>query len=264
MKRQFLLLFLIAGICVSGTEIITSGHSHKSHLQGAAADETHIYLSFTSALVKTDYAGRYIAETPLIFHTGDICMAEGDIYVATDHRPWGSHATQSAVYRYGKDLKLKKVYPITPGDIKIEGITFYKGNFYIGVGGNSPPHRKNDILICDREMKILKRIPVDIGCNTRFGVQNLFVDGDRICGGFYGGESGFCFEPGTLKLIGPYPLQPVEGIAKVPSKIAGNDNTWLLTRSYGKRGDYRARLRFFRVERMKRKIVPIKKLNLPK
>ncbi|MBO5793143.1 MAG: hypothetical protein J6S54_11820, partial [Lentisphaeria bacterium] len=116
----------------------------------------------------------------------------------------------------------------------------------------------------DREMKLLKRVTVDTGFNTRFGVQNLFVDGGRICGGFYGGQEGVCFEPETLKIIGTFPLKPTEGIARMPLKIAGNNNTWLLSRSYGKRGNYRARLRFFRVEGEKKFLVPLKKLNFPK
>lgn len=264
MKYFFLLILFAAGTLCGSNLIVTSGHSCKSHLQGIAADETGIYWSFTQELIKTDYQGRFLAKAPLFFHTGDICMVDGEIYTATDYRPQGDRPTQSAVCRYGKDLKLKQIYPIYPANIKIEGITFYKGKFYIGVGGNNPPHRKNDILVCDREMKILKRITVDIGVDTRFGVQNLCVVNDMICGGFYAKSDGVLFAPETLEIKGTFPLTPTEGIAKVPEKYAGNNDTWFLAHSVGKRGDYKGRVRVYKITNGKRTPVPVSSLKLPR
>ena len=265
MRYLLLLTLFLSGALQGGNLLVTSGHTpYVSHLQGIAADEEHIYWSFTRVLVKSDYTGKVKTETPLIFHSGDICIAEGDIYVATDHRPKEKHPTQSAVYRYGKDLKLKKVYPIYPAEIKIEGITFYKGKFYIGVGGNQAPHRKNDILVCDREMKLLKRISVDIGRDTKFGVQNLFVVNDRIGGGFYTTGDGVLLDPETLEVTGSFPLKPTEGIAQLPPGLAGHDSTWLLAHSLGKRGSYNGRIRIYKIVDGKRRPAPIATLKLPK
>ncbi|MBR2374160.1 MAG: hypothetical protein IKA87_08025 [Lentisphaeria bacterium] len=260
-KKIFFLLFFSCILTLSANKIITSGHEkYARHLQGIAVDEKNIFWSFTDFLVKTDYNGKFIKHVPLPYHSGDICMVDGDIFVATDHRTKNGLKSngnrKSAVLRFNKNLDLVKSYPIEPDNLKIEGITFFNGKFYIGVGGNPKPHRKNDILIFDRGFKLLKRLSVDIGCNTRYGVQNLFVNENLICGGFYGGKTAFCFDPETLKTVKTFPCHPREGIAKVPESIAGNNNTWFVGVLNGKQNNWRGMVRIYRVENDKK--IPVK------
>lgn len=268
-KSVLLILVFIFSVTLSANRIISSGHKpYKQHLQGIAADTQHIFWSFTTFLLKTDYRGKFVKQVPIPYHSGDICMVDGDIFVATDHRTKAGLKSngnrKSAVLRFNKNLELVKSYPIEPGHLKIEGITFFNGKFYVGVGNTRELHRKNDILILDRNFKLLKQLTVDIGCDTRFGVQNLFVSDGLICGGFYGGQSGFCFDPENLNIVKTFPVKPTVGIEKLHRSIAGNDQTWLVGGLYGKKGCYYGLARIYKITGNKRIPVKFKSLKLSK
>lgn len=258
-------LLLLLALDFSANTIITSGHEpYQHHQQGIAVNEKNIFWSFTNFLLKTDYKGKFIKQIPIPYHSGDICMVDGDIFVTTEHRTKSGVKSngnrKSAILRFNTDLDLVKTYPLEPGDLKIDGITFFNNKFYVGIGGLPKPHRINHILIFDRDFKLLKKLPVDIGCNTKYGVQNLFVSENLICGGFYGGKTAFCFDPETLKTVKTFPVSPKEGAAKVPESIAGNNNTWFFGSLAGKHGDWRGKIKIYRINGNKR--VPVKLNNL--
>ena len=80
----FGLFFALGAAVAVNADTITCGGDGPSHLQGVACDGTSIYWSFTTRLVKTDLAGTLIAAVDVAGHSGDLCVHNGNVYVATD------------------------------------------------------------------------------------------------------------------------------------------------------------------------------------
>lgn len=62
-------------------EIFCEEGGFKGHLQGIASDTNSLYWSFYDTILKTDYKGRKIKSVPVVTHAGDLCVAEGKVYV---------------------------------------------------------------------------------------------------------------------------------------------------------------------------------------
>jgi hypothetical protein len=59
--------------------------TYPGHLQGISMnDRDAIYWSFTTALVKTDADGRVLEKIDAASHHGDLCFADGKVYVAVN------------------------------------------------------------------------------------------------------------------------------------------------------------------------------------
>jgi hypothetical protein len=61
---------------------ITCQAEASGHLQGFDTDGSFIYWSMFMNLVKTDLAGRVVAERAVDPHHGDCCVHDGKVYVA--------------------------------------------------------------------------------------------------------------------------------------------------------------------------------------
>ncbi len=63
-------------------EVVCEGQ-YEYHLQGVATNGVDaVYWSFTTVLVKTDLEGKVLARAEGPSHHGDLCYANGRIYVA--------------------------------------------------------------------------------------------------------------------------------------------------------------------------------------
>lgn len=245
MKKVFALLILCASLLLPGAELLENpAHSYQYHLQGIAADETGIYWSFTDTLVKTDWQLKVLKEVRFPrCHGGDLCVAEGDIY-------WGmllrkpdliaaNSNSKGAVYRFSKDLVLKKKYPLVSVKEGIDGITFHKGKFYAAPVLAKEPHKESAVVIFDRDFKFLKRMEFTTESDKKFGIQTLnMVHGTLLTAFYDNARYSPLFSPDTMKLQNTIELRPNVGMAKVPAVIAGNDNTFIIGRLRGKRGAY--------------------------
>ena len=88
----------ISGVKCEGT--------YKYHLQGVCTNGTDaIYWSFTDTLVKTDSSGKVTKKIAVGNHHGDLCHADGKIYVAVNFGKFNDPEKQadSWVYVYDAD-----------------------------------------------------------------------------------------------------------------------------------------------------------------
>lgn len=246
--KFFILVFLITASMLSAHPIVENlNTSYYSHLQGIAADETGVYWTFTDVLVKTDYKCNVLKEVKLSPHMGDICMVDGDIFVATDFRKpediAANNNKKSAVLQFSKDLVLKKKHTL---DIAygIDGITFCNGKFYIAPGLGKTPKKETMIMVFDRDFKLLKEVRFKTGASMKYGAQNLTAINGFILASYYDdGKCSFILDPETFKIAATTELRPSTGFTSVPEKISGNKNTFLIGRLRGKRGDWKCSFR---------------------
>lgn len=244
MKRLLLLFLLAATLGAAGRELINSDIVFNYHLQGVAADETGIYWSFTDTLVKTDYNLKLLKKVTFEnYHGGDLCAADGYIYwsmlIRNSKLIAANNNSRAAVWQFNRDLELVKKYtlPVKEG---IDGITFYKGKFYVAPAFGKEPQKKSAVDIFDRRFKFLKRVEFSTDSMKKFGIQTLNVVNGLILAAFYDdAQNSPLLDPETFQVKGFISLRPNVGTAKVPSKIAGNDLTWLVGRLKGKNGDWK-------------------------
>ena len=246
--KFFILAFLTAAGTLFAHPIVENlNTSYYSHLQGIAADETGVYWTFTDVIVKTDYKCNVLKEVKLPPHMGDLCIVDGDIFIAADFRKPQDIAAnsnkKSAVLQFGKDLVLKRKHTldITYG---IDGITFCNGKFYIAPGLGKTPKKETVIMVFDRNFKLLKEARFKTGTSMKFGAQNLTCINGLILAAYYDdGKCSFILDPETFKIVAVTELRPSTGLTSVPEKIAGNKNTYLIGRLQGKRGDWKCSFR---------------------
>ena len=243
MKHLLFLLFMAVITLGASPLILNLDVSYPSHLQGVAADETGLYFSFTDVLVKTDYKGKVLKEFKYVPHMGDLCIVDGDLFVATQFRSQPHLAAngnrKSAVLQISTDLELKKIHPL---DISrgVDGITFCNGKFYMAPDYGREPKIETGIMLFDRNFKLLKEIRFKTGANIKFGAQTLTTVKGGILAAFYDDSKGaFIFEPETWKIIGQADIKPATGFTPIPEKIAGRKNIYMIGGLKGKRGDWK-------------------------
>ena len=246
--RVFVLLIIVAVLSVlrvQAGEIISEASGFVGHLQGIAADETGIYWSFYDTLLKTDYAGKTLASVKIPRHSGDLCVADGKVYVSVtyyDAKMVAESGGSGWVYIYDRELSLlqKKALPDTP---RPDGITFLKEKFYIaGDDFGKELHPHNTISIYDKEFAFERKITVNIGKETHYGAQTLNAFNGRILASFYAKDGNTLFlAPPDLKPCEFFPISLNVGFAVIPPELTAGRQLFLAARLFGTRGDWQGK-----------------------
>lgn len=154
---------------------------YGGHLQGVCADdETNIYWSFTTQLVKTDSSGKILRQVKMPTHHGDLCHHDGKIYVATNlgefNQPAGK--ADSWVYVYdAHSLELLAKHPVQEAVHGAGGMEYHDGRFFV-VGGLPGDIEVNYVYEYDPDFKFLKQHIIESG-QTYLGIQTAaFSDGN--------------------------------------------------------------------------------------
>jgi len=108
------------------------------HLQGLCVDGLgNIFWSFTTELVKTNFAGKVLVKIPVGNHHGDLCYHEGKVFVAVNfgdfNNPEGKADSWVYVYDAAKLLLIAK-HQTPEVTFGAGGIACHAGK-YIVVGG---------------------------------------------------------------------------------------------------------------------------------
>ena len=245
--RKFVstILFSMCAVLASGGEIVCEKDDFPGHLQGIAADAGGIYWSFYDTVIKTDYAGKILASVKSPRHSGDLCLADGKVWVSIIHYDAKTAEREGGtgwIYVYDADLKLvrKIALPDTP---RPGAIAFCGGKFYVaGDDFGKYDHPVNTVSVYTPEFKFEKKITVDIGRPTKYGAQTLNEFDGRILAAFYARNGSVFLSVPELKVTGVFPMSASVGFAFVPPELAGGKRLVLIARNTGKRGAYGAKL----------------------
>jgi len=190
---------------------------YQGHLQGVCTDEdTAIYWSFTTQLVKTDPRGRVLKKIPVATHHGDLCFLNGKIYVAVNHGrfndPQGN--ADSWVYVYDAEtLELVVKHEIPEAFYGAGGIGVMDGIFYV-VGGLPVDVQENYVYEFDAEFQFVKRHTIDSGY-TNVGIQTATFHDGRWWFGCYGSPKIMLETDANFKLLGRHEFDCSLGIVGV-------------------------------------------------
>lgn len=181
-----LMLFALSGAAgqdaptANGFRSVRCEGAYPQHLQGVCADERDaLFWSFTTRLVKTDPRGKLLKEISVESHHGDLCYAEGKLYVAVNlgkfNEPEGK--ADSWIYVYdASDLSLKARHAVPQAVHGAGGIAFHDGRFMV-VGGLPPQVPENYVYELDRDLRFVRRHTLASGY-TLMGIQTAaFADG---------------------------------------------------------------------------------------
>ena len=191
------------------------------HLQGFDSDGEYIYWSMYSNLIKTDYTGKVITQTPVKGHHGDCCVHDGKIYCAAYFQKDGKRACFVTVYNCS-DLSHFKDYPIDPGNGDwggMDGITFFNGHFYVGEGKDPKSEQEfNWIHKFTPDFKFVEKIKIP--GKTTYGIQAMtYADGYFWLGTYSKERTYQCDE--KLNIIGYHPVDISVGAFGLPRSDKG-------------------------------------------
>ena len=237
--KKYLSILLATAVCgmVFAAEIVCSEQRFSGHLQGIAADDTGLYWSFADTVVKTDYTGKITASAAVPKHAGDLCAADGLIYVAVCYYNKADierDGDTGWVYVYNDKLEFQRKIAL-PDTRRPDGITFCQGCFYVaGDDFGKPLHRENSIRVYSADWQHLRAVTVDIGRPTHYGVQTLNAVGDRILAGFYAQRPNSVFlSVPELKPEGTFPVAVSVGFAVMPKKFSGDRELYMVAQTAG-------------------------------
>ena len=174
------------------------------HLQGVATDGTNVYWTYTTVLVKTDFAGRILATNAvegLFVHMGDLCCKDGKVYVGMNCGKKHGVRVGDEVWMFdGRTLELEKIYP-TPQTVWDNNGLVWCGNSFYVVTFAPYYSRYNYLFEFTEDFRFKACRLVDSGW-TRSGVQTVCRVGGEIWLGHYGFAEGTPFDhpPGTVRL----------------------------------------------------------------
>ncbi|QEG01936.1 hypothetical protein Mal15_60170 [Stieleria maiorica] len=187
--------------------------TYKHHLQGICTDETSIYWSFTTTLVKTDMDGTVLKKTPVVNHHGDLCHHDGKLFVAVNlgkfNDPQGN--ADSWVYVYDatslEELSRHETQEVFHG---AGGIAVRDGHFFV-VGGLPDGVDENYVYEYDGEFTFLRKHIINSG-HTLMGIQTATFAHDRWWFGCYGNPTTLIVTDADFTMQGRYPVNCSLGI----------------------------------------------------
>ncbi|MCA9174635.1 MAG: hypothetical protein KDB14_09115 [Planctomycetales bacterium] len=191
--------------------------TYPHHLQGICIDGDAIYWSFTTTLVKTDFAGKLLKQIPVANHHGDLCFHDGKLYVAVNlgkfNDPQGN--ANSWVYVYDaatlKELARHATQEVFHG---AGGIGFRAGRFFV-VGGLPDGVEENYVYEYDGDFKFLKKHVIKSG-HTHLGIQTATFAHDRWWFGCYGAPKILIVTDADFRMKGRYEFDCSLGIEALP------------------------------------------------
>ena len=204
-------IFLLSDICIG--QVVCPG-TYGGHLQGITTDNTNIYWSFTTSLVKTDTKGNLLVETSVPNHHGDITFHDGKIYVAVNLGKFNKEKgfAKSWVYVYdSKKLNLISKYNIPDVVHGAGGIEYHKNHFFV-VGGLPKGHKANYVYEYDKNFKFIKKYTIKSGYTLK-GIQTICFSQGYWWFGCYGKPPELLKTDDSFKLLGKYNFDCALGIA---------------------------------------------------
>lgn len=207
-----------ADALASGFQSVDCEGVYPHHLQGVCTNEKDaIYWSFTTTLVKTDTQGTVLKSVPVANHHGDLCHADGKIYVAVNlgrfNDPKGNADSWVYVYDAG-DLSLLEKHATQEAVFGAGGIGSHRGHFFV-VGGLPPGIEENYIYEYDGQFRFLARHTLKSG-STLMGIQTAAFAGGCWWFGCYGDPKILLKADKSFQLLGKYELDASLGIVGLP------------------------------------------------
>ena len=220
--RRFLLFVVVAllvGFPLRAQEFreVTCEGAYADHLQGICVDDTAIYWSFTTFLVKTDLNGKLLKKAPVADHHGDLGYANGKLYVAVNlgkfNDPNGKADSWVYVYDAATLEELGK-HPVPEAFYGAGGVAIREGHFFV-VGGLPSKIEENYVYEYDEQFKFVERHVIPSG-HTHLGIQAAtFADG-RWWFGCYGFPKVLIVTDADFKMQGRYEFEASLGIVGLP------------------------------------------------
>lgn len=218
MSRLFVAAAMILGVCpaaFAADPILCQGEA-SGHLQGFDSDGKFIYWSMFTNLIKTDYAGKVVAQRLVDPHHGDCCVHEGKIYVATENRTKERRGLYINVYDC-RDLAPVKEFPIdfhNGGSGGIDGITFANGFFYVGEGKDKKSEQEfNWIHKFTPDFVPVEKIKIP--GKTTYGIQAMAFAGGFFWLGTYGKDRTYQCDS-QLQIIAYHAVDVSVGVFGLP------------------------------------------------
>lgn len=191
--------------------------TYRHHLQGVCRDDSaNLYWSFTTTLVRTDANGKLLKKIDVPNHHGDLCFADGLVYVAVNlgrfNDPAGNADNWIYVYQANSlDLMLRVACP----EVKhgAGGIAVHDGRFVV-VGGLPEGVEENYVYEYDEKLAFVKKHTLESGY-TRLGIQTATYSDGHWWFGCYGGVMLKASE--TMQFNGRYRFDCSLGIESIGS-----------------------------------------------
>lgn len=183
---------------------VTCTGRYPGHLQGICVDDRgHIFWPFTDQLVKTDATGQIVKKVPVASHHGDLCFADGKIYVAVNlgkfNQPAGAADSWAYVYDAETLRELDRV--ATPEVVHgAGGMSSRAGHFYV-IGGLPPGIEENYAYQYDAELKFVQRHVIDSGYSL-MGIQTANFHDNHWWFGCYGKPAELIKTDADFKMLG--------------------------------------------------------------
>ena len=188
--------------------------TYPRHLQGVCTnDRDAVYWSFTDVLVKSDLDGKVVKKIPVANHHGDLCHADGKVYVAVNlgqfNQPAGK--ANSWVYVYDaksiKELARHETQEVVHG---AGGMAYRDGHFFV-IGGLPPGTNENYVYEYDESFQFVKRHVLASGY-TLMGIQTAAFAEDHWWFGCYGKPQILLKADESFQVVGNWQLNCFLGI----------------------------------------------------
>lgn len=207
-------------------DVICEGR-YGGHLQGIAGDEDgNLFWSFTVDLVKTDGEGKVLHHVEAPTHHGDLCYADGTVYVAVNLGAFNKEAgaADSWIYAYdAKDLALLWKKPIPEVVHGAGGMDVRDGHFFV-IGGLPSTHEQNYVYEYDGDVRFVERHEIDSG-QTFLGIQTACFAEGAWWFGCYGKPAELLKTDADFNLLARTPFDCALGV------MPGPDGTLRIGRS---------------------------------
>ena len=170
-----------------GKKIECEGY-YRPHLQGVDSDNSNIWWSYTTTLVKTDLSGKVLEKVHVQSHHGDPCLFGGKLYVPVNLGRFNTETNaQSWVYVYNADdLSFIERHPVPELRHGAGGMACAGGDFYV-VGGLPNDHVRNYVYRYSPDFKFKRRYELNTGY-TGLGIQTAAFIGGKFYFGCYSGK----------------------------------------------------------------------------
>ena len=184
----------VAASAVFADAITNNVGTATYHLQGVACDGEALYWCYSSKLIKTDLTGtNLLAEVEVPMHSGDLCVHNGKLYVATDEGLYvrESNLKQEVRVYDAATLALNRVYNLDadfgPRGFEVSCIEYANGRFWLGAGmPETMVDEKNYVLEYTPSFDLVAVHELATG-NNKYGIQTICHHDGKLYLGCYAG-----------------------------------------------------------------------------